>query len=280
MTDFSAPLSRTARLAAVCAAAGFLFALPATAQTRLPPPTTPAGAEMRQDRIEELEGQLREAEGRNEDLQRQLNDANREITRLRGLVDEAVGVNRSLQDGLTAPPDGAAPAPGGSRPGGSADVAPSSLNEAQQRATGTLGTMPAGATPVAPVMDPADAYSRAYELLLDGNYAEAETAFDDFLERYPQADNRAEARFWFAYTQLARNNYTDAAANFVQYLQDTPRGARAPEAQVRLGMALAGMGQRTQACQAFGSLTTRYPNAPRTIRDLATRESRAAQCSA
>lgn len=279
MTDFSAPLLKTARLAALCAAAGFLFAMPALAQTRLPPPTMPAGAEARQDRIEELEGQLRDAEGRNEDLQRQLNEANREITRLRGLVDEAVGVNRSLQDGLAAPPEGGLPT-AGSRPGGSADVAPSTLNEAQQRATGTLGTMPADALPATPVLDSGDAYARAYEMLLDGNYPEAEVAFDDYLERYPQADNRAEARFWFAYTQLARNNYTDAAANFVQYLRDTPRGPRAPEAQVRLGMALAGMGQQTQACQAFGSLVTRYPNAPRTIRDLATRESRAARCAA
>jgi tol-pal system protein YbgF len=139
--------------------------------------------------------------------------------------------------------------------------------------------MPANAAPATPLMDPADAYSRAREMLVSGNYAEAEVAFGDFLERYPRAENRADARFWFAFTQLARNNYQDAAANFVQYLQDTPQGPRAPEAQVRLGMALAGMDQQRQACQAFASLTRRYPNAPRNVRDLATRESRAAQCA-
>lgn len=281
MTDHSAPFSRTARFAAIIAAAGFLFALPAAAQTRLPPPTAQTTADARQDRIEELENQLREAEGRNEELQRQLNDANRNLNRLQGLVDEAVGVNRSLQEGLTAPADGAAPPATPPRSGGSAEAAPSELNGAQRAATGTLGSMSASATDTAtPVMDPADAYSRARELLVDGNYAEAEVAFEDFLQRYPQAPTAADARFWFAFTQLARNNYQDAAANFVQYLQDTPQGPRAPEAQVRLGMALAGMGQRTQACQAFGSLARRYPNAARNIRDLAARESRAAQCAA
>jgi tol-pal system protein YbgF len=202
------------------------------------------------------------------------------VNRLQGLVDEAVGVNRSLQEGMTAPAEGGAPA-APQRSGGSAEAAPPELNGAQRAATGTLGTMPAGAADTAtPVMDPADAYSRARELLVNGQYAEAEVAFDDFLQRYPQGQTAADARFWFAFTQLARNNYPDAAANFLRYLQDTPQGARAPEAQVRLGMALAGMGQRTQACQAFGSLARRYPNAARNIRDLAARESRAAQCAA
>jgi tol-pal system protein YbgF len=113
-----------------------------------------------------------------------------------------------------------------------------------------------------------------------GKYAEAEEAFGDFLERYPDAPNAADARFWFAFTQLARNNYQDAASNFVNYLQHNRNAARAPEAQVRLGMALAGMGQTRQACAAFADLARRYPNAARNVRDLAARESRAANCAA
>jgi hypothetical protein len=44
-------------------------------------------------------------------------------------------------------------------------------------------------------------------------------------------------------------------------------------------MALAGMGQQRQACGAFSNLARRYPNAPRNVRDLASRESRAANCT-
>lgn len=270
MTDRSAPFTKAARLAAMIAAAGFFFALPALAQTTLPPPAY-GGADQRQDRIQELESALRDAEARNEDLQRQLNEASREITRLRGMVGELAGVNQSLS---TPPPDAAAPAPG--QNGGEA---PSTLNDAQRRATGTLGSMPANAAP-APAVEPGDAYSRARELLVNGQLAEAEAAFGSFLEQHPNAEQAADARFWFAFTLLARNNYDDAAANFVQYLQRTPQGPRAAEAQVRLGMALVGAGQRQQACAAFSSLTRRYPNAPRNVRDLATREARAAQCAA
>jgi TolA-binding protein len=287
MTDTSAPLFNKSRLAACIVAAGIFLVPPALAQTRLPPPTAPVSADARQDRIEELERQLREAEARNEETQRQLFEAQREIRRLNGIVSELAGVNQDL---ATPPADagaGAATPPaasGGS--GGSAENTPSNLNQAQRAATGTLGTMPASAAPAPqpPALEPGPAYSRARELLVNGELAEAESAFADFLERYPQADTAADARFWFAFTQLARNNYRDAAANFTTYLRANQNGPRAAEAQVRLGMALVGMSEdgtndaaeRRQACAAFARLPA---NASRAVRDLAARESRAAQCT-
>lgn len=270
----SALISKTTRLAACLAAAGFLLAAPAAAQTQLPPPAY-GNADSRQDRIEELENQLRDATAENERLQYEILQRDREITRLRGMVGELAGVNQSLAAGETPSTDQPSSTPGASSRGQGDEV--SSLNEAQRRATGALGSVPAAASPP---MDAADAYSRARELLFNGQYAEAEIAFGNFLEQHPNADTAADARFWFAFTQLARNNYQDAAANFVQYLQTTPQGARAPEAQVRLGMALVGMGQRQQGCSAFASLARRYPNASRNVRDLAAREARVAQCAA
>lgn len=294
MTQRSAH-NQTARLAASIAAAGFLFAATAAAQTPLPPPAY-GGADARQDRIEELEGQLRVATAENEQLQHQLNQANREVTRLRAMVGELAGVNQSLSAGPPAgagaqpgaPPPPAASTPTAPRPSPPdagpplAGAAPPSLNSAQRAATGTLGSIPAAdAVPLAPVQrDPVADYSRARELLVTGQYAEAEDAFSRFLQNHPSDDNAADARFWFAFTLLARNNYTDAAASFVQYLQATPNGVRAPEAQVRLGMALVGMGDNRRGCGAFAALRQRYPRAPRSVRDLAVREARAASCPA
>ncbi len=291
MTNRSA--SFQTRLAACFAAAGFLLAAPALAQTQLPPPSQYGSADARQDRIEELQQQLTDQTAENERLQYELNQRDREIQRLRSMVGELAGVNQQL---ATPPADGAV-TPGGNAPPNAprADVgpAPSGLNSAQQANTGTLGTIPAGtATPGAAATTPAptadDLYSRAQSLLAAGRYPDAESAFAEFLERYPNVVQTPNARFWYAFTLLARNNYGDAASSFAQYLQRTPQGPRAPEAQVRLGMALAGMArdgnndaaELRQACGAFNSLATRYPNAPRNVRDLATREARAANCPA
>jgi tol-pal system protein YbgF len=277
-----ASISKTTRLAALAVAAGFLFAAPAMAQTALPPPSY-GNADARQDRIEELEAQLRDATAETERLQFEIIQRDREIRRLNAMVGELAGVNQDLSAG-TPPPAGAAPpAAGVQRPSGDEQ---SSLTDAQRRATGTLGTVPAGTQPATqtraaePAPTAEQSYSRARELLVNGNYAEAEVAFGDFLEAHPNASTAADARFWFAFTQLARNNYQDAASNFLLYLERNGQGPRAPEAQVRLGMALVGMGQTQRACSAFASLARRYPNAARNVRDLAAREARAAQCPA
>lgn len=283
MTKRSASIFQPTRLAAAIAAAGFLCVASASAQTALPPPAY-GNADARQDRIEELEQQLRESTAQNEELQNQLNQANREITRLRGMVGELAGVNQSLSTPQSPTANGQNPPPAGAQPprGASADVAPPTLNSAQRAATGTLGSMSADAVPLPPPapIDAATQYGQARDLLVNGRYAEAEAAFADFLEAHPRDTNAADARFWIAFTQLARNNYTDAAGNFVSYLQANPNAPRAPEAQVRLGMALIGMGQQRQGCGAFANLPRRYPNAARNVRDLATREARAAQCAA
>lgn len=276
-----ASISKTTRFATLAVAAGFLFAAPAMAQTALPPPSY-GNADARQDRIEELETQLRDATAENERLQFEIIQRDREIRRLNAMVGELAGVNQDLSAG-TPPPGAAPPAGGVQRP--SSDEQ-SSLNDAQRRATGTLGSVPAGTQPAtqtrpveaAPTAE--QSYSRARELLVNGNYAEAEVAFGDFLAAHPNAATAADARFWFAFTQLARNNYQDAASNFLLYLERNGQGPRAPEAQVRLGMALVGMGQTQRACSAFASLARRYPNAARNVRDLAAREARAAQCAA
>lgn len=276
----SAPFFRIGRRAAFIAAAGLLLSTPASAQTQLPPPAY-GQADTRQDRIEDLEGQLREAEARNEDLQRELALANREVQRLRGLVGELSSVNQSLQQAPAQEQGASGPAPLTPPPQRAPAPAPAAETP-QARATGTLGTIPATALPGTE----GEAYSYARELLANGRYAEAEAAFGQFLQTYPNALTTNDARFLFAFTQLARNNYRDAAQNFIQYLRAAPQGPRAPEAQARLGMAFAGLAQDgqndaaelRQACSAFSSLPRQYPNAPRHVRDLAQREARAANC--
>ncbi|UPT62063.1 MAG: hypothetical protein M0D54_17045 [Hyphomonadaceae bacterium JAD_PAG50586_4] len=235
----------------------------------MPPPAF-GQADARQDRIEELEGQLREATADNERLQYEIIQRDREITRLRGMVGELAGVNQTL---ATPPAEGAAPAPGGAQPtppapnGGGGQASNSNLNEAQRAAVGTLGTMPASVAPsgmnpppaqAAAPADPAAQYSRARELLVAGQLAEAETAFADFLQAHPRANTAVDARFWLAYTQLARNNYNDAATNFLGYMRAAPNGPRAPKHKCASVW-------RSSAATVVRKAAARFPRLPRAI---------------
>ncbi len=281
MTQRSAFKAST-RLAAFIAAVGLLFVTAASAQTQLPPPQQYGSADARQDRIEQLQRDLTEATAENERLQYQLNQRDREIQRLRSMVGELAGVNQQL---ATPPADGQTPAVGGTPPNAPRaenNPAPSSLNSAQQAQTGTLGTIPAGSVPPssAPAPTADETYARAMGYLTAGNNAQAEATFADFLERFPNVTQTANARYWYGFTLLAGGKHRDAAASFYQYLQRAPRGPRAAEAQVGLGMSLLGMGERQQGCAALRSVPRQYPNADQAVRTRAANEARAANCAA
>jgi|CXWL01.1.fsa_nt_gi TolA-binding protein len=269
------------RFATLLVAAGLALSPAAFAQTQLPPPGSYGQADARQDRIEELEQQLRDSTAENERVQYELVQANREIARLRGLVGELASVNQSAVESVQQPAAQTTSPQGGPA---TPQPPPASAPTTAPQQTGSLGTLSVNQLPG----EAGPAYTRARELLVNGNYAEAENAFGEFLQAFPTAETAADARFWYAFTLLARNNYGGAKDNFIQYLRDTPRGPRAPEAQVRLGVALAGLArdgendaaELRQACGAFSSLRTRYPNAGANIVDLARREARAANCPA
>jgi tol-pal system protein YbgF len=229
----------------------------------------PVTAEVRQDRIEELERALTEQTAQNETLQRDLNAARQEITRLQSMVQDLTVVREARE----APPEGAAatpPAPTSEPRGGPSEAA---REPAQQ---GQLGTLPA----TVPTGDAGQAYSAARTLLNNGQLAEADAAFTQFLADYPNAATAGDSRYWLAFTKLARNDYQPAAQGFLDYLQRYPQGPRAPEALVRLGSSLGGLQRTQQACAAFRDLPRRYPNASRDVRALATRESGRLACPA
>lgn len=260
-------IERSGLMSRAFAAAALCFALSAAPHAAA---QAPSAADIRQDRIEELEQLLTQQTAENERLQRDLSNAQAEVTRLQSMVNDLTIV----RDAREAPPANAtspAPEPGPPR---AAPPEPSAPAAPQQQ--GTLGTLPA---PV-PTGDAGQAYSQARTLLNNGRLPEAETAFEGFLQAFPNAETAPDARFWLAFTQLARNNFQPAAAGFLGYLQATPQGPRAPEALVRLGMALGGLERTPQACAAFRDLPRRYPNASQNVRALAARESRALACPA
>jgi tol-pal system protein YbgF len=261
----------SAGIRALCAVAMTVAvaAGPAMAQTRqsnAPAVVAPAPPpNLLQDRVETLETALAQATADNERLQLELRRSQQEIERLQRIISDMAAAQDALdtvqaerqQMSQSAPPP---PPPG---------------------APGTLGTLPVSALPPE---DPADAYARARELLFNNQLPAAQAAFEDFLQRYPDATDAPEAQYWLAFTLLGQNEYTQAAAGFVTYLQtygsdQSPRG-RGPDALVRLGIALAGAGRTEQACAAFRDLARRYPNAPRSTRDLADQQSRRNACPA
>ncbi len=227
----------------------------AAAQTVLSPlPADPATIRL-QERVEQVEQQLREATGEIERMRFDLAKVQQDLVRVNKALDDVlVGQGALPAGGAVSPQSGAAPLP-------------------------SAASAPAGSSrPVS--ADAEAAYKGTQALLLSGDYPAAETALRAFIKDYPKASQLAEARYWLGQTLLAQGFNSEAAKQFLDVVKLHGTSPRAPDAFARLGLALRGMGNLREACQAFKDLPQRFPAASQSIKELAAREAKSGACPA
>lgn len=227
----------------------------------------------------------------------QLEESMRE---LRGRVEEAVHAQaqaKARQDDLItalerriAALEGGSPPPVADAGGTSGTGAPppprdftgggeQSLGSVSAEAVGglsagaTVAALPSGETP-------REQYDNAMRQLRAGNYANAQSGLQAFIEAYPDDPLAANAAYWLGESHYVQSDYAAAASvfgdNYRTYGTDA---AKAPDNLLKLGMALHQLGQDQNACVAYDRLTRDFPNAPVHISDAVDRERRRAGCS-
>lgn len=128
--------------------------------------------------------------------------------------------------------------------------------------------------------DPNQRFAAARELLRKGEWASAEEALRRFLSDFPNDPNAPLAAYWLGETYLVREDWENAAATFARnYRVYGPDAPRAADNLLKLGEALARLGDKAKACQTFAELERRHPDASSAIRQALQRERAAAGCS-
>jgi tol-pal system protein YbgF len=92
-----------------------------------------------------------------------------------------------------------------------------------------------------------------------GQFAQAQTAFADFVKRYPQSGYNASALFWLGNAQYATRNYNEAIANFRSMLTLAPDHAKAPEAVLSIANCQIELKDTRAAKKTLEDLTKAYP---------------------
>lgn len=126
--------------------------------------------------------------------------------------------------------------------------------------------------------NPKQLYETAYGYLLQQDYGAAETAFDDFLRKYPNDSLSGNAQYWLGESYYVRGQYKQAASAFLKGYQTYGRSAKAPDSLLKLAMSLDKLGQKDAACSSYGELTTRFPSAPPHIKNRAQSERQRLGC--
>lgn len=139
---------------------------------------------------------------------------------------------------------------------------------------------PSAAAAPAPAGDPAAAFKSARQLLLDGDYGAAETAFAGYVEAYPDSPKAPEARYWLGETQFVREAYGDAAGSYLGAVRGWPQTSWAPDAVLKLSRSLVALRKPADACKTLDELSKRYPKAPAAITAKAATTRAQAKCAA
>ncbi len=104
-------------------------------------------------------------------------------------------------------------------------------------------------------------YERSYENLFRRRFGDAESGFREFVQKYPEHSLGGAAQYWLGETFYSQQDYRQAAEAFLLGYKQYPKSRRAPDSLLKLGISLDRLGQKQQACAAYGSVTTEYPKA-------------------
>ncbi|MBT3360573.1 MAG: tol-pal system protein YbgF [Rhodospirillales bacterium] len=166
---------------------------------------------------------------------------------------------------------GQAPAQTGAEAPASAP-APARVSNAAAAVTPAPAQQAAAAPGVLPEGSPKDQYIYAFGLLRKAQYDDAELALGAFLETHADHELAPNARYWLGETFYVRGDYVKAAEIFLEGFQGNPNGQKAPDVLLKLGMSLANLDKKREACAAFGKLANEYTSAPANIKRLVARE--------
>lgn len=204
--------------------------------------------------------------------ERRMSDIEAELRRLTAAIETAVhdvDVMRNRVDKLVADVDfrltaleqsvqtsAAAPQTTAPLPGerGVARASEAPAPAPQQAAVVQDQTLPDGS--------PTEQYEHALSLLMiTAKYDTAEQAFKSFLEQNVGHPLAANAQYWLGETFYVRKNYAEAAAAFIEGYTRYPEGPKAADNLLKLGMSLAALDNKDDACASFGELFARFPSA-------------------
>lgn len=213
-------------------------------------------------RIDALETQVRA-------MTMQIEELSRALRQRQGRGEEAAPP--SFREGALTPPatnQGFASAAPPAAPSGfgSLTVTPQAGDRIGQMISASPGPVEGGRLPpaISDASSSKELYETAYGYLLQQDYPAAETAFEEFLNRFPNDHLTADAQYWLGETLFVQRRYKPAGQAFLRVVQNYRQSTKAPNSLLMLAMTLEQLGQKD--CALFNELETRHPNAPQDIK--------------
>ena len=127
---------------------------------------------------------------------------------------------------------------------------------------------------------PSEIYKYAYDMLVQGNYAEAELSFKTFIGEHPKDTLASNAYYWLGETYYVQKKFQLASISFARGYKNFPKGNKALDQLFKLSLTFINLGKNEDACATFSKLELEFPNAPKRISNRAKEFKQRAKCTA
>lgn len=232
-----------------------------------PEPAADGSAAQINVRITALEEEIRNLRGRVEERDFEVRRLSEELSKMKSDVDYRLG---ELEHGK-----------GGAAPVITDESVNSSMNEAPKAELAVREEAPAAAeaAPADSGQTPRDHYNYAFRLLNQNQYEEASKSFASFTKKYPGDPLIGNAYYWLGETYYIRKDYNEAANHFRQGFESMPKGPKAADNLLKLGMSLAALKKKEEACIVLAQVMTKYKTASANVAAKAQSEHNKAGCA-
>ncbi|MBL6614805.1 MAG: tol-pal system protein YbgF [Reyranella sp.] len=141
---------------------------------------------------------------------------------------------------------------GGPRPGGAQAATP---------APPSMAAAPPPPSAAAAGGNADQLYSEAMKKLQEGDNAGAERTFKAFLQSNPRHQLAGNAQYWLGESYYARRDYQSAMTAFAEGYKNYKASPKGPDNLLKLGITLAVLGRKADACSVFAKFSQDYPRA-------------------
>ena len=121
-------------------------------------------------------------------------------------------------------------------------------------------------------------YAAGYDAIVRGDYGFAEEQFRQYLELYPDSVQAADAANWLGEALIQRGAWQEAAEVLLDAYEGAPDNPRAPDLLLKLGVSMAGAGEREVACRTYAQVERSYVNLTPAFANRLNEEKTKAEC--
>lgn len=240
-----------------------------------------------QVRVDQIDTEMRALTGQIEQANFQISQIGQKLDKLMADVDYRLSAIEGPAGGGAAPQEGATP---GLQPRGRMDEGldgePARLTPRPPAAATLEDSMknrppPGGAAGIGaalPAGSPEEQYAQAFGLLRTGDYAAAATGLEGFLRDNPDHELAGNATYWLGEAWYVQKDYKKAANYFLEGFQKYPKSRKGPDNLLKLGMTLAALDHKSEACQTLKEISKNYPQAPEKVTQKASLERERLRC--